>query len=93
MQTSFLALTKKRTLAYSYMCQMLYRRASEKYAWRTVDTDIVVLVIAIFDRISPEELWIAFGTGSNFHYIPIHKVAAAISVLQTFSSILLCRTN
>ena len=38
---------------------MLYRRASE---------NVVVLAIAMFDRISPEELWIAFGTGSNFHY-------------------------
>ena len=36
----------------------------------TVDTDVVVLAIAMFDQISPEELWIAFGTGSNFHYIP-----------------------
>ena len=45
---------------------------------RTVDTDVVVLAIAMFDQISPEELWIAFGTGSDFHYIPVHEVAAAM---------------
>ena len=32
----------------------------------------------LFNEISPEELWIAFGTGSNFHYIPVHEVAAAM---------------
>ena len=32
----------------------------------------------MFHRISPEELWIAFGTGSNFHYIPVHKEAATM---------------
>ena len=28
----------------------------------TVDTDVVVLAIAQFDQISPEDLWIVFGT-------------------------------
>lgn len=45
---------------------------------RTVDTDVVVLAIAMFNQISPEELWIAFGTKSNFRYIPIHEVVAAM---------------
>ena len=54
------------------------QKGFRKVCMRTVDTDVVVLAIAIFDRISPEELWIAFGTGSNFHYIPVHKVAAAM---------------
>ena len=64
----------------------------------TVHTDVVVLAIVIFDRISPEELWIAFGTGSNFHYIPVHKVAAAIdprvcATLHVFHAFMGCDTT
>ena len=43
-----------------------------------LDTDLIVLAIAMFDQISPEVLWIAFGTGCNLHYIPVHKVVAAM---------------
>ena len=41
---------------------------------RTVDTDVVVITIAMFNQINPDELWLALGTKSNFRYIPIHKV-------------------
>jgi len=41
---------------------------------RTVDTDIVILAISTFNEINLDELWLAFGTGSNFRYIPIHEV-------------------
>ena len=50
------------------------KRAQKIYV-RTVDTDIVVITIAMFNQIDPDELWLAFGVGSNFHYIPVHKVA------------------
>ena len=43
---------------------------------RTVDTDVVVLALAMFERINTEEFRIAFGTGSNFNYIPVHSIAA-----------------
>lgn len=45
---------------------------------RTVDTDVVVLAIATFNQIKPDELWIALGTGSNFRYIPIHELISSI---------------
>ena len=45
-----------------------------KLSVRTVDTDIVILAISIFNVINLEELWLAFGTGYNFRYIPIHEV-------------------
>ena len=45
---------------------------------RTVDTDVVVLAIAMFNQINPDELWMAFGTGSHFRYIPIHGLAASL---------------
>ena len=45
---------------------------------RTIDTDIVVVAIATLNRTKPDELWVAFGTGEHFRFIPIHEVAAAV---------------
>ena len=46
---------------------------------RTVDTDVVVLAVAHFQGLpNIEQLWIAFGTGRDLKYIPIHEIASAI---------------
>ena len=42
------------------------------------DTDVVVLAIAMFSQINPDELWLALGTGSNFCYIAIHDVVCGM---------------
>ena len=39
------------------------RKRSRKLFVRTVDTDIMVLAIATMERLTVQELWIAFGTG------------------------------
>ena len=45
----------------------------------TVDTDVVVLAIAHFQGLpNIEQLWITFGTGNDFRYIPIHDIASAL---------------
>ena len=49
-----------------------------KVSVRTVDTDIVILAISMFNEMNLEELWLAFGTGSNFRYIPIHEVVVSM---------------
>ena len=39
---------------------------------RAVDTDVVVLAVAYFqDLENIGNLWIAFGTGKDFRYIPV----------------------
>ena len=45
---------------------------------RTVDTDVVVLAIAMFDTIGAKELWIRFGTGKSYRSIPIHSLCSYI---------------
>ena len=35
---------------------------------RTVDTDVVVLAVAMFRKIKPEEMSIALGSGTNLRY-------------------------
>ena len=41
------------------------RKRSKKLFVRTVDTDIMVLAIATKERLTVQELWIAFGTGKT----------------------------
>ena len=46
---------------------------------RTDDTDVVVLAAAHAQGLpNIEQLWIAFGTGKDFRYIPIHAIVAAL---------------
>ena len=52
-----------------------YEEADKKILIRTVDTDIVVIAIAMFLHLQLEKLWIAFGTGKHFCYIPVHYIA------------------
>ena len=53
-------------------------KGSKKCLIRTVDTDILVLTIAYVERIGVEELWVAFGTGKGFCYLPAHEIACAL---------------
>ena len=46
---------------------------------RTVGTDVPVLAVANFQGLpNIEQLGIAFGTGNDFRYIPIHEIASAL---------------
>ena len=43
---------------------------------RTVDTDLLVLAVASFDKIKPDELWVILSTGSHLRSIAIHELMA-----------------
>jgi len=49
------------------------QKGYRKLCIRTVDTGVVVLAIAMFSQVNPDELWLAFGMKSHFRYIPIHE--------------------
>jgi hypothetical protein len=55
------------------------QKGCTKITIRTVDTDVVVLAVASFSKIGPDELWIAFGAGSSFRYIAIHEIVSTMS--------------
>ena len=43
---------------------------------RTVDSDVLVLCIAYFFQIpNISELWVAFGAGKNYRFVPAHEIA------------------
>jgi len=48
----------------------------KKISVHTVDTDVVVLSVAAI-KLCVEELWIAFGVGKKFRYIPVHEIVKA----------------
>ena len=50
----------------------------QKVLLRTVDTDVVVLAVMAAAKIDIQELWVAFGTGKHFRYIPAHQIALAL---------------
>lgn len=52
------------------------RRGSHTLILRTVDTDVVVLAIAVYARLSSEALalWIQMGTGKHVRYIAVHEL-------------------
>ena len=54
------------------------KKCYRKLLVRTGDTDVVVVAIATLNRTKHDELWVAFGTGGHFRFIPIHEVAAAV---------------
>ncbi|KAI8503415.1 hypothetical protein Bbelb_192360 [Branchiostoma belcheri] len=45
---------------------------------RTVDTDVAVLAVAAVQQLGEIELWIAFGTGKEFRYIPAHEICESL---------------
>ena len=58
------------------------QKGTRTVAIRTVDTDVVILSVASFNNINPDELWIAIGTGSSVQYIAVRQMAATINLRQ-----------
>ena len=42
------------------------RNGYSKFAIRTVDTDVVIIALGLFEKLNTQELSIAFGTGKKF---------------------------
>ncbi|KAK3881439.1 hypothetical protein Pcinc_014095 [Petrolisthes cinctipes] len=46
---------------------------------QTVTTGVVVLAVMVAQALPcMDELWIAFGMGKNYRYIPAHEIAASL---------------
>ena len=54
------------------------KKGYRKLMVRTVNTDVVLVAIATLNSTKPDELWVAFGTGGHFRFIPIHEVAVSV---------------
>ena len=54
------------------------KKGIDRVMIRTTDTDVVVLAIANMYTIPVSEIWVAFGVGKNFRYIPAHLIATQL---------------
>lgn len=52
-------------------------------AIRTVDTDVLVIAISVWQKMPCDQLWIAFGTGKHFRYIAVHEIANNLGPLKS----------
>lgn len=64
---------------------------------RTVDTDVLVLVILSAQRLNIDELWVAFGVGKNYRIFAAHELARSLgrdrcTALPLFHAITGCDT-
>ena len=73
-------------------------RGFEKVMVRTVDSDVVVLAIYVFQNLSQlKKLWIAFGRQKSFRMIPVHTLSQQLGkdkclALPMFHSLTGCDT-
>jgi len=59
-------------------CLHAARSGMKRIIIRTVDTDVVVLAVAFFDRLLVDKLWIHFGTGKHTRVIAVHDLATVL---------------
>lgn len=70
----------------------------KKIAIRTVDTDVLVIAISIWQEMECDELWLAFDAGKHFRYIAVHELANCLGpekskALPAFHSLTGCDTT
>ena len=49
-----------------------------KVLLRTVDTDVVVIAIAVSQALSISELWITLAAGKNLRFLPVHEIVSSL---------------
>lgn len=50
----------------------------KKVVIRSVDTDVLVLAVSVWHQFQCDELWLAFGSGKHFRYLPVHEIANSL---------------
>ena len=63
-----------------------FKKGARSILIKTADTDIVVIAVAFVSYHAIPQLWVAFGTGKDFRYVAVHKIARALG--QTYSAAL-----
>lgn len=55
---------------------------------RTSDTDVVVLATAHFHALKIDTLWIAFGVGTHYRFLPAHEIAETLGPEKAIASLM-----
>jgi hypothetical protein len=54
------------------------------------DTDVVVIGVAVFDDLNVDHVWMTFGKGKDFRWIPIHDIAELTMLIDLLPHIAAC---
>ena len=87
------------TRVFVHVADMLHRGHTSIMV-RTTDSDVVIIAVSVVQHLRSlglQELWVAYGTGASFRYIPAHNVARHLGDarslgLLTFHSMTGCDT-
>lgn len=52
---------------------------------RTVDSDVLVLVVRFFENLSLSELWVGIGSGRHYREIPVHAIYTKLGPSKSFA--------
>lgn len=84
-------------------CIMLYlahasKQGHHKAYVRTVDNDVVVVAVSLFQQLQLQELWIGLGCGKSYKDIPVHKIQVQLGpqkslMLGLFHALSGCNTT
>ena len=73
------------------------KKGFKKVMIRSVDSDIVVLAVSIYQEMEFEEMWVEYGVGKNKRFVSVHSIASSIGpfkcrALPLFHAITGCDT-
>ena len=66
-------------------CRDAVLKGHASIAIRTVDSDVVCIAVSMYDDIGADEMWIGFGIGKKFRYIPIHEIVLSLGPAKSRS--------
>ena len=66
-------------------CKDAVTKGHNSVTIRTVDSDVICIAVSNHEGIGADELWIAFGTGKKFRYLPIHEIVHTIGPTKSRS--------
>ena len=49
----------------------------------TVDSDVVVLAVSLFQELDLEELWVKYGVGDCTRYVPAHDISSSLGPFKS----------
>ena len=73
------ATMKKLMEEFVFIWLMLHNKGTQKCLVLTVDSDVVVIVISMFEHLGLQEQWIDIGTGKAHQHIPVHTIVQSLA--------------
>ena len=68
---------RRQTPAFLHVADAV-KNGLTKVSVRSVDTDVVVLAVALYKKLDAQDLWVAFGSEAHFHHAPVHELVASL---------------